>query len=215
MIQLFERLWLQIKGMRTLFLVPFIGYYGIIPLYVWVKSYSSDFSPLNAVEEMGYLLVPFLSTWWIYLILKEYIEGDGREVLLLGKHTFLGAVLFWIINSICYIPVLYLKVEDFWAIARYDLYVQLVIIAFFMGGFCYFLNYYTKSVTVSMLLVMLYSTISNYTFKDERFVKLFTPLQFTVLQEAPYDENYSSYFKFILAGLIFWILGVAKSRKME
>jgi len=82
-VNMLERFWLQVKGMRTLFFVPLAGYYRLVPLGVWAMSNKPEFVLVDAISEMCYLVVPFLSTWWGYLVMREYIEGDGREVLLL------------------------------------------------------------------------------------------------------------------------------------
>ena len=58
----FERIWLQIKGMRTMFLIPLIGYFGIIPLGVWLMTANSECVLYDAIMQMCFLLVPFLST---------------------------------------------------------------------------------------------------------------------------------------------------------
>ena len=34
-VNMFERFWLQVKGMRTLFFVPLAGHYCLVPLGVW------------------------------------------------------------------------------------------------------------------------------------------------------------------------------------
>lgn len=214
-VEFFERLWLQVKGMRTMFLVPLIGYYCVIPLSVWAMSHGPEFSLVGSIIDICYLLVPFLSTWWIYLIVKEYIEGDGREVLLLGKGTLSSALLFWFLNILCFIPLNLIPVEAWHVRQIVDLFVQLIIISFFMGGLAYFLNYFTKSITISMLVIILYTFISNYRFSHQLFANIFHPVQLTILQDVPYEDNLNGYIKFILAGVIFWVMGVVKSKRMQ
>lgn len=212
---LFERTWLQIKGMRTMFLVPFIGYYIVIPLGVWAMASKADAVLSDVIADMCYLVVPFLSTWWIYLIVKEYVEGNGREVLLLGKGTFLNAVIFFVANVLCFIPLLFVDVDDRFYQDIIYLIEQLVIIAFFMGGLAYFLNYLTKSISASMFVIIFYTAVSNYRFSHEQFSKVLGRIQLSNLREVPYDGNYDLYGKFIVLGAVFWVLGVIKSKRME
>lgn len=212
---LFERTWLQIKGMRTMFLIPLIGYYVVIPLGVWAMAGNPDFVLSDAIASMCYLVVPFLSTWWIYLIVKEYVEGNGREVLLLGKGTFWNAIIFFIANTLCFIPLLYVHVEDRFYPDIIDLAGQLVIISFFMGGLAYFLNYLTKSISASMFIIIIYTAVSNYRFNNEQFSKTLGKIQLTNLRDVPYDGNGILYCQFIVLGIIFWVLGVMKSKKVE
>ena len=92
---------------------------------------------------------------------------------------------------------------------------QLVIISFFMGCLAYFLNYLFKSITASMFVVILYTAVSNYKFSNKQFAKVLGRIQLTNLQEVPYDGNYGLYETFILLGLIFWVLGKIKSKRIE
>lgn len=213
--ELFERFFLQIKSMGALFLIPFIGYFSLIPLGVWALSFDPEFVLCDAISEMCYLFVPFLSTWWLYLMLKEYVEGDGREVLLLGKTTIFSAVMFWILNMLCILPLLWVEVEYMYQYYIDNLMIELLIIIFFMNGLTYFLNYFTKSITVSMFIVILYTALSNYTFRNEQFSKVLGSVQLSVLQDVPYEDNMNGYIKFIFVGLVFWILGFFKSRKVD
>lgn len=97
---IFERTWLQIKGMKAMFAIPFVGYYVLIPLGVWAMSYSVDFVLSDAIAQMCYLLVPFLSTWWIYLMAKEFVEGSGREVLLSSSGGLINMLIYEFINML-------------------------------------------------------------------------------------------------------------------
>ena len=211
----FERIWLQMKGMRSMFLIPFIGYFIVIPLGVWAMAGETNFVLSDAIARMCYLLVPFLSTWWIYLITKEYVEGNGREVLLIGKGTFLNAVIFWLGNVLCFIPLLFVDVGDMFQEDILYLFEQLIIISFFMGSLAYFLNYFTKNISISMFIIILYTAISNYQFTNEQFTKVLGRIQLTNLQEVPYDGNYSLYGRFIVLAVILWLLGVLKSKRIE
>lgn len=211
---LFERFWLQIKSMRFLFFVPLIAYFCVIPLGVWAMSFNPEFDLGDSVSTMCYLVVPFMSTWWIFMVLKEYIDGDGREVLLLGRGTLFSAVLFQVINIVCFVPVFFVPMKDTFKSDMYHLFIQLLIISFFMGGLTYFCNYFTGSITISMLIAILYTAVSNYTFYNEHLSKMFGFVQLNTLKDVPCEDNLAGYWKFITAGAAFWVLGVIRSRKL-
>lgn len=88
---------------------------------------------------------------------------------------------------------------------------QMVIISFFMGGLSYFLNYLTKSISVSMFIIIIYTAISNYRFSNEQFSKWLGKIQLINLRDVPYDGNDMLYWQFIVLGGVFWVLGVIKS----
>lgn len=204
-----ERFWLQVKAMKVLFFVPFIAYYCVIPLGVWAMSKGDDFYYDDALSEMCYLVVPFMCTWWLYLVLREYVEGDGREVLLLGKDALFSALMFLGLNVICIVP-LFLIQQDAGMLVP-----ELLIISIFMNGMTYFVAFYSKSITAAVFVVMLYSAFSNYSFINEQFEKILNPIQLQILRGGYFEENWSTYIGFLAAGVLFWFLGAVRSGRIE
>lgn len=211
---IFERTWLQIKGMKAMFLIPFVGYYVLIPLGVWAMSHSTEFVLSDAITQMSYLLVPFLSTWWIYLISKEYVEGDVREVLLFDTGRTTNMLIYEIMNMLCVVPLFYVKVSYKFYPDILSLIEQLLIISFFMGGMAYCLCCVIKNITGAMFVIMLYSMISNYRFSNEHFISLLGKIQLTNLQQVPYEQNSNQYYIYILLGCVCWIIGTLKSKRI-
>lgn len=198
---IFERTWLQIKGMKAMFAIPFVGYYVLIPLGVWAMSYSVDFVLSDAIAQMCYLLVPFLSTWWIYLMAKEFVEGSGREVLLSSSGGLINMLIYEFINMLCVIPLFYVRVSYIFYPDVLYLIEQLLIISFFMGGLAYCLCYLLKNITVAMFVIVLYSLISNYHFSNERFISVLGKIQLINLQQVPYEENNNLYLHIFYLGV--------------
>lgn len=209
-----ERVWLQIKGMRSMFIVPLIGYFCLIPICTWLLSRNSDAVVEDVAAQLCYLVMPILATWWTFMVQKEYIEGDGREVLLLGRGIFFSAVSFWLLNILCYLALLLLIDADLRPKFT-GLMIQMIIISFLMTGLAYFLNFMIKSITISMFLVVFYTAFSNYTFLNDRILHLLGHFQLKVLQEVVYEEGWGGYIKYIVAGASFWALGAYKSKKAE
>lgn len=210
-----ERVWLHIKSMREMFFVPLFGYFVLIPLGVWALSFEPEFYLSSSISELCYLLVPFLSTWWIYLLLREYAEADGREVLILGKGTLFSAAVFCLLNTMCVLPLLWVPVGYQYQNSIYYLVIEMMIVSFFMCGLVYFLVHFTKNITISMFIIVLYCALSNYTFAEEHFSKMLGPIQLSVLQDVPYEDGSNGYVKFILAGVMFWVFGVIYARRMQ
>ncbi len=213
---LLERMWLQIKGMRTMFLVPLIGYYCVIPLGAWALSASGTDYFSDALATMCYLLVPFLSTWWILLITGEAVEGNGREILLLGSGTLVNAFLFVMANVVCYLPLFILAAASFSYADDYrNLVIELVIIAFFMGGMAYFLVYVTKNLTASMYVIVLYTVVSNYSFTNEKIADVLGRIQLVNLGDVPYEGNYWLYVSYLIWGIVLFVLGERRSKRVD
>lgn len=212
--QRLERIWLQIKGMKMMFLVPLVGYFVLIPLMVWILFVNSEVPLEDAAASVCYLLVPILSTWWVCMIQKEYIEGEGREVLLLGKGVLYSMAAFWLLNLVCFVVILLFLDTGI----RYEfsaLVTDMVIVSFLMTGMACCLNFYTKSITISMFVIVFYTAFSNYKFYNESIVKLVGAFQLTVLQEIKYEIGWYGYIRYILAGILLWGFGIYKSKHFE
>lgn len=212
--QWLERIWLQIKGMKMMFLIPLVGYFVVIPFMVWILFVNSELVLEDAAASVCYLLVPILSTWWVCIIQKEYIEGEGREVLLLGKGVLYSMAAFWFLNLVCFVVILLFLETG----VRYELsalVTDMVVVSFLMTGMVCCLNFCIKSITISMFVIIFYTAFSSYTFYNESIIKLFRAFQLTVIQEIKYEIGWYGYIRYILAGILLWGFGVYKSKHFE
>lgn len=207
MFGLLERMYLQIRGMRFLFFVPLIGYYLFIPIAAWAIGLNpiEHQTILERITQVSYRLVPILSTWWIFLVHKEYVEGEGKDVLILGGGIFSLTGIFFCLNIVCFFSsIIFLCTVEGSVI---NLIIQMSIISFFTCGLTYFLNFFLQNISVSALIVMIFCTLS--VLPSERFYEY----QFLILQDNVSWINDGV--KFIISGGIFWILGIMFSKKLS
>ena len=207
MVQLMERIYLQCRGMGILFWIPLIGYYIIVPSAGWILGQNplEDREMLERVTEVSYRFIPLLSTWWMFLVHKEYIEGDGKEILYLGKNILGLTIGFFLLNIICCFPSVFLFNRP--AERVLELFFQLTIIMFLTCGMAYFLNFSLKNISVYALVTMIFCTLSVVP-SDRLFQYQFISLQGN---ELWLEEGV----KFIISGGIFWIFGAISSRRFE
>lgn len=209
-IRFFERIYMQIKGMRVMFFVPLIGYFALIPILSWVLSGSTGFDINTRLSDVCYLVVPFLSTWWIYMVLKEYVEGDGREVLALGKNILPDIFFYSMMNIICALFILLIPTEDQ---VNFYLFIEMIIVAFFMGGLTFFLISFFRNITIAMMLIIFYSAASNYTSYNEYVGHFLESIRITLMQYSM--DGFLPHIKFIVVGTIFWMIGGLRARKFK
>lgn len=207
MVQMVERIYLQCRGMGILFWVPLIGYYIIVPSAGWILGQNplEDRDLLERITEVSYRLIPLLSTWWLFMVHKEYIEGDGKEILYLGKNILGQTIGFFLLNVLCYIPSVFIL--NFPAEQALELVFQLLVIMFLTCGMAYFLSFSLKNIPVSALVSMIFCTLS--VLPDDRLFQY----QFISLQNngSWLEEGV----RFIIPGGIFWISGAVCSRRFE
>lgn len=207
MVQIMERIYLQCRGMGILFWIPLVGYYIVVPSAGWILGQNplEDRDLLERITEVSYRLIPLLSTWWLFMVHKEYIEGDGKEILYLGKNILGQTIGFFLLNVLSYIPSVFIL--NFPAEQALELVFQLLVIMFLTCGMAYFLSFSLKNIPVSALVSMIFCTLS--VLPDDHFFQY----QFISLQNngSWLEEGV----KFIISGGIFWISGAVCSRRFE
>lgn len=207
MIQILERMYLHIRQMGVLFFIPFLGYFILIPLTVCAMGLNpiKQESVMDRMTSVCYSLVPILSTWWIYLIHKEFIEGEGREILILGKGICVLTGLFFVLNIFCFLPVFIVDKMSGSDGTASNLFFQMIVVSFMTCGMAFFLSFSLQSIPISALIVMSFCILSIV--PNEKFQEY----QFSVLQgDSLWHENA---IPFIIAGGIFSILGIFRARK--
>ena len=209
-----KRLQLQIRAMGFTFYLPLIGYFLFIPLLAYVINLSIEDveERMYTIEELCYQFVPMLSLLWLCMFHKEYVQGEGREILILGKGILAMSFVFWLMN----IPCLYLQKQFFHH--SDNLFQEMVVISFMLCGLLFFLNFVLNNVSLSLLVIMLYIMLSNvdvYNFlalnnleQPDRYYKYF----FSILSEGGgFSETAQGY---IVAGILFWLIGMYKAKRL-
>ena len=166
MIERFEQTFMSIRSMKKIFFVPFFVFYALIPYAIWIAEQS-----ILVVEDRLTLLTglcgeiaPIFSVWWLYLVLKEYIEGDGHELLQLhGNVRFISVVLYFL-SVISYLPV-FLCEGDSTELCQ--LFFQLCCITFFMYGLVLAVISVIKNVSFGILIMLLYHVFANNPLEGE------------------------------------------------
>ncbi len=205
----FGKFMCQLLNMGLLFFVPLMVYYMLIPILIcaFVQNPLTGSEAYDYLEQFGYFVVPIFSTWWVHMFLKEYVEGDGREVLLLGGGIASLSFMFFLLHSITLLPM-YLFFDNTQGEVT-ELFLQFQIISFLMCGITLYASTMLKSISLSALIVMAYCAWSNVVSQN---LDQFDSWKFTNMRP---DYFWGDNSKFLLIGIVFWVLGVLQSRKME
>ena len=207
MTEILERCYLQGKNMKVSFFVPFFAFYILIPLYAYVQNILNDFTYFDSVTFSSLDIVPVACVWWIYLILKEYIEGDGNELLILKGGIMPVIGYYFCLTILCYLPVFLLGI--FCEEEPMELFLPLCLITFFMYGLVLAISFLFRNISMAVLVVLVYSIYNTLFFQ---FMEGELPLQYT--------EMYGSYWTddappFLIIGCILWGISIWKSRKLQ
>lgn len=213
-----ERLYLQIRSMGLFFFLPFIGYFFFLPFCIKMLNLSLEEAEerVQMARMLCYQFVPILSVVWTCMFHKEYVEGEGREVLILGKGVCGLTFLFWLVNLPCFF-IFYL-LPDLNAGQASDLFNEMMVVSFVLCGLVFFLNFTLNSISLSALVVMFYVMLSNVDITH-----------FINLDETEKQQELAGYFYtvlsgkgvaseeikwYLVAGVLFWLFGLWRARRL-
>lgn len=155
----FQRLYFHLKNLHWNFYIPLLIADAFLPFICLIAYMGEKTRPLFAMTVMQFSLIilPICSIWWVVFINKDYIEGLGNELLFVCKNkikafdTFIAFVLFFAMSIFQF--AFYIKADSS---LRYEP-IKLFCICFFFYCLVQFLTYLTKSIPITLLIVLVYA----------------------------------------------------------
>ena len=158
----FQRLFFHLKNLHWNFFIPLIISDVFLPFICAITYMNERTRPLFAqtVMEFSLIVIPICSIWWVIFINRDYIEGLGNELLFVCKNkiktfdTLIAFLLFFICSSVQF--VFYIMADD---ALKYEP-VKLLCVCFFFYCLVQFLTYLTKSIPITLLIVLSYTIVN-------------------------------------------------------
>jgi len=119
-LRLLRQTYLNLKNLKILYFIPLLFLFIILPFI------SIGYVISSGREEVTYYkifaefqrYIPFMATWWVVFGLKEYAEGDGKEILRVYKKGLIidfFIIFFWYISHVISLFILYnIFLENYW-----------------------------------------------------------------------------------------------------
>lgn len=206
MFKILERCYLQAKNMKWLFFVPLAVFYILVPL----MAYASTLRPINpwnlgdSLVDVSYLLVPVFSVWWLYLSLKEYLEGEGNELLVLSGGVGAVTAVFFCLTMVSWLPVFLFYDNSTDEITT--LFLQMAVASFLMYGVVLAAAFLFRSVAAAILVALCFAVFGTSSAVEElSFIKYGNMMG----MEMWFDEAWP----LIVLGIILWTYGILRSRR--
>lgn len=205
MFKILERCYLQAKNMKGLFFVPLVVFYIVIPL----MAYAYTLSPLTpqdvniTLAEVSYLLVPVFSVWWLYLSLKEYLEGEGNELLVMSGGVGVVSGVFFCATVMSYLPVFLFYDNSMDEIT--DLFLQMVVVSFLMYGVVLASAFLFRSVAVAILATLCYAILGTSAVEGLSLI-VYGRMQGRVMW-------FHEAIPLVVLGVVFWVYGICRSKR--
>lgn len=151
------------KNIRGVFLIPVLIIYVLIPfvLAMTMKKYED----IRYVEENFILItqyfVPVLSVWWISFAFIELVEGEGNELHFINHRMKDNLVLLWLA---LYLILLAMGcgAASMWMDNVFLEFLRMAICSCFYVGLIYAVMFWSGSMTLSFLTVILYWMSSTF-----------------------------------------------------
>lgn len=191
--------WIQWKGMKKIKYIPFLVNYILLPATILVLKRLPDSSyPEIYIEELVFLFIPALSTWWPVCILQEYIEGDGAETLRLYERSKLADVCaYLLLYYLCIIPLIVCLMNLFPDIEP-EIYLRLLTQCIFSVGAVYMFSFMFHSITAAFIPVLAYDL-----FAGNRIYRLLESINMANIETSGF---------YVFGGLVFFLIGATYHR---
>ncbi|MEA4825948.1 MAG: ABC transporter permease [Clostridium sp.] len=206
-------IYFSLKNLNIYYFVPLIVLYVFIPiLNIGMINMSKNIeNAYTIIFREAEKYIPITSLWWITFIFKEYIEGDGNELLYCiedsGKVKVHHIVLIftW---YIMHVSILFLVYSLFWDNVFLE-FIKTVIQCFFFTSLLYLLIYTLKSTTISFMLLLIYELLATFmNFKCINYISIFENGM-----KVSLETIITKYSIFLLLGILFLIIGIYKNKR--
>lgn len=156
----FRRLFLHFKNIKAMFFVPLVMSNVLVPAVAYF-SYNSEYLDFYmTVMQASFILIPLSSCIWSLFVLREYVEGKGNELLYVGRNKvkLLDCLIPFLLFSVTIIIqyLFYIQIDN---IFKFE-FIRIFIICLFFFSLTYLFAFLTKSVSLTLMILIGYTIIN-------------------------------------------------------
>lgn len=204
----FILIFFNLKNLKNLFFVPLLVLFAFIPILnissIVICNSVKDAYPL--VIKSAQMLISVFSIIWNSFILKEYVEGDGSEILYIYQ-TKIFILFNTVINYfifVFFVSLLFFVYSFFWQNILVE-FIKICVICLFYNSILFCLIHSLKSTSIPIMLIILYSFAMNIL--DEKTIKLISVFSINEINVKNLSNKY--FFLFFLS-LVLLMIGKLK-----
>lgn len=152
----------SLKNMRILAVIPFIALNLVLTAIniTGYMRYGNGYQLEEDIRKYAIIFMPLFSNWWPIFAMREYIESDGNELLFIQSNKikyidFLTLFLIYLVDISIFLAVYILVYPQLKLVS-----IWILIICSFIFSITYFLVFFTKSITVTLMCTLLYHIIN-------------------------------------------------------
>nr|KEI06297.1 ABC transporter permease [Clostridium sp. K25] len=205
-------IYLSMKSLKVYYFIPLIFLYIVIPILdIGLINMSGNIETAYlSIFAEAEKYIPILSLWWTTFIFKEYIDGDGNELLYcIGssnklKIQHITLIFIW---YIIHVSILFLGYSLFLDNVLLE-FLKTIIQCFFFTSLVYMLIYTLKSTTISFMFLLIYELLCLFVRCEFiKYMSIFEGGQILSVQLI-----FTKYAVFFLVGILFLLIGMYKNK---
>lgn len=151
---------LNFRNMKGFYFVPLVFLYIILPVLniATIKEYGFNENAYRIICNDIQKFVPIMCSWWVIFSLKEYLEGDGCEVLHLYKNSLTLDVIMIYIWYLIHVAILIITYTIFLTNLSLE-FIGIAVQSLFYASAAYFFIFLFKSIPITFILIFMYEII--------------------------------------------------------
>lgn len=206
----FMRVFYHCKNIGWLFWLPIIVFVVLIPglNYMQYTQRGIDEELYLNIIRYGQWLMPFFSVWNVIFILREPVEAQGYELFYMTHHQLKVIDILGIFGiGIAFITLLFIAYGFMFSNMLLE-YIRILGISFLFLGMTYSVTYLCKSITPTIMILLLYvlGTITAVN-DDPVFLLFYNP------EAMSWQLFLSHYLILIFLGCLLFGIGYYASKK--
>lgn len=160
-----QRIRYHFKGIKFLILVPILFTFAVIPAlnFFSVEKFGRSPEAVCEILRIAFMFFPFLSVWCTLFFLKEYLEADGHELLYVCRSKLKLVDSLYPFLLYCILISAFFGGYQFVFHGMTIEWGSMLCVCVFYFGLVYFLLFLTKSITITLMVLLLY-TLANIIF---------------------------------------------------
>lgn len=154
---------IEMKSTNYTFLYPIGVLWFFLPILIWMiyGHYGHGEELYSWIIRLYQIFAPIMSVWCPLIISGEYIEGDGHELLYVYRKNIIALYIVFFNLSCLILAVPFVQYTSMYSNMILE-YVRIVIECFFYCGACYMLVYVLRSISITFMVIIIYTLCSTY-----------------------------------------------------
>lgn len=152
-----RQLYYKLRSIKGYYFIPLVFLYVLLPIIntSTVKALGVNEVSISIICTDIQRYIPFMGAWWALFAFKEFVEGEGREVLRVYKRNIILDVFLLYAWYLVHAGLLFI-VYSYWLTNLSLDFLRVAAQSFLFLCGAFFFMFMLKSIAITFLLVLAY-----------------------------------------------------------